>query len=58
MNAEAKVMTPRQCLEAMRPELELMLADVQGLLEGYPMDTRTRGDLGCIKFHLKMILED
>ena len=58
MNAETKLMTPRQCLDAMRPALFRMLDDVQVMLEGYPMDSQTRGNLNSIRFNLKMILED
>lgn len=58
MNAETKIPMPQQCLDAMRPQIARMLADVQAMLEGYPMDVRTREDLSSIRFRLKMILED
>lgn len=58
MNAEAKILTPDECLAELRPKCAAMLAEVQAMLEEYPMDTMTRGDLGCIRFRLKMIVKD
>ncbi len=58
MNAPANILTPSECLEKIRPRCREMLAEVQAMLEGYPLDTRTRGNLSGVRFNLKMILED
>lgn len=58
MNAETKILTPSECLQAMNFDLNLMLNVTQAMLEKYPMDTMTRSDLGVVRMYLKKILED
>ena len=58
VNAETKSMTTDECLVPIRSGCDEMLMQVQYLLETYPMDSQTRGNLNSIRFNLKMILED
>lgn len=56
-NQTAINLTSAECLAEIRPKCAALMAEVQAMLEGYPMDTRTFGDLRCIVFRLKLILE-